>query len=52
MCVADSTGLVKPSQEEGRREERRSQATMPQLFARPAKPGDRVNVPGAKASTL
>ena len=30
----------------------RSQATMPQLFARPAKPGDRVNVPGAKASTL
>ena len=44
MGGAHDTGSVKPSQEDGRKEERTSQATMLQLFACPAKPGDRVSV--------
>ena len=51
MRVAHNTSAVKPSQEEGRREERRSQATITQLFACPAKPGDRVSVASPEANT-
>ena len=43
--------LVRPSQEDGRREENRSRTAITQLFASPATPGDRVSVPGPDAST-
>ena len=51
MCIADSTSLVKPSQEDGRREENRSRTAITQLFASPATPGDRVSVPSPEANT-